>query len=234
MSARLNSLWRVSAESKESFKVTVLIRRLCESELLPEASGILDAYIYLFQYPETQLEELPQELYEFVAGWAKRYLKSDNPKLVPFILSAELTTETGTEEVPAELIQDVLSTETGTEEGFWYRSDNRFGRDEGDPLASKRPGIRVDRKGYSAALNRHREAGDISINGNSARDHADAWIKVRHKLVKSLAQLVKDTPARPYTKPDGVEDVYGGVYGGRYEHMRKNLKAIDKAIEDIV
>jgi len=194
----------------------MLVRRLWQTELLPEANEILDAYFYFLDYPETNpREEIPSKLYKFVAGWAKKYLKSDNPNLVSFILSAE------------------LMTETGTEEGFWVRSINRFERDERDPLASPRPGIRVDRERYSAAYKSRREAWDISINGIRARDHADAWIKVRHKLVKSLAELVRNTPARNYTKPDGVKEPCGADYGGRYEHMRKNLKAIDNAIEAI-
>jgi len=232
MTTRKPSLWRVPAESNESFKVTMLVRRLWQTELLPEAVEILDAYFYFLDYPETNLrEEIPPELYEFVAGWAKKYLKSDNPNLVPFILLAENVIGTKTEEVPSILSAELI-TETKTEEGFWYRSINMFERDERDPLALPRPGSDVGRERYAAALDRHREAGDITINGFRARDHADAWIKVRHKLVKSLAELVRETEARPYTMPDG-EDSYSGDYGGRYQRTWKNLKAIDKAIETI-
>lgn len=60
----------------------MLIRRLYETELLPEAAAIGDAYFYLLDYPDTNLrEEIPPDLKEFVAGWAKKYLKSDNENL---------------------------------------------------------------------------------------------------------------------------------------------------------
>jgi hypothetical protein len=206
----------------------MLIRRLCETELLPEAAEILDAYFY-FLYPESNLEEIPSELYDFVTGWAKKYLKSDNPNLVPFILSAELITETRPEKVPVVLIQDVLSTETGTEEGFWYRSINRFERHESDPLASTRPTTDAGRERYTAALDRHHEAGDITINGIRARGHADAWIKVRHGLT-SLAAHVRSVGTRDYTISDSERD--NELKG--YKRWWRNLKAVDAAIEAIV
>jgi len=230
MTTRKHSLWRVPAESKESFKVTMLIRRLYQTELLPEAAEILDAYFYFLDYPETNLrEEIPPDLQEFVTGWAKKYLKSDNPNLVPFILSAELITETRPEEVPAELIQDVLLTDTGTEEGFWYRSINRFERDESDPLGSTRPTTDAGRERYTAALDRHHEAGDITINGIRAREHADAWIKVRHGLT-SLAHHVRSVGTRDYTIPGFARDKK--LKG--YKRWWRNLKAVDAAIEAIV
>jgi len=207
----------------------MLIRRLYETELLPEAAEILDAYFY-FLYPETNLEEIPSELYDFVAGWAKKYLKSDNQNLVPFILSAELKTETRPERVPVELIRDVLSTETGTEEGLWVRSINIFERHESDPLASTRPSNRIGRERYTAELDRHHEDGDITINGIRAREHADAWIKVRHGLT-SLAAHVRSVGPRQYKKSDGGLRLNDN---NSYLWWWRNLKAVDAAIEAIV
>ena len=231
MTTRKHSLWRVPAGSKESFKVTMLVRRLYQTELLPEAAEILDAYFYFLDYPETNLrEEIPPDLREFVAGWAKKYLKSDNPDLVPFILSAELMTETRPDKVPAELIQDVLSTETETEEGFWFRSTNMFERDESDPIASTRPSNRIGRERYTAELNRHHEDGDITINGIRAREHADAWIKVRHGLT-SLAAHVRSVGTRQYKKSDGGLRLNAN---NSYLWWWRNLKAVDAAIEAIV
>ena len=80
---------------------------------------------------------------------------------------------------------------------------------------------------------RHRDADDTTTAGRRVWNHAEAWIKVRHKLVKSLAEFVRETEARPYTMSDG-EDSYGGEYDGRYKRTWKNLKAIDKAIKAIV
>jgi Txe/YoeB family toxin of Txe-Axe toxin-antitoxin module len=149
-----------------------------------------------------------------VAVWAKEYLKSENPALVVFILN--YLTEW------AQMQGDPV-----------YRASSRLESVARDPaMLLPRPGHRVGRERYTSALDRHRHADDTATAGRRVWNHAEAWIKVRHKLVKSLAECVRETEARPYTMSDG-EDSYGGEYDGRYKRTWKNLKAIDKAIEAI-
>ena len=210
-------LFRGPAESNEYFRVRVLLYRLWVSDLLPGSGEDLDRLLGTLAsddaYVGATLEVTP-EVRRLVAAWAQEYLQSDNQHLVPLILEALI------EQAP--LLGDIV-----------YRASARFERRARDPLALPRPSSDVGRERYAAALARHHEAGHITIDGWRAWEHAEAWIKVRHKLVESLAKLVRETKARPYTMSDG-EDSYGGEYDGRYKRTWKNLKAIDKAIKAIV
>ncbi len=239
MTAPRPSLHRGPSGSIGPFRVRVLLERLWYCDMRPEYKSITDVLregelLKLLAFEKESEEDLQRllgtlasddayvganlevtpEVYRMVADWAQKYLQSDNQHLVPFIIN--------------ELAGFVL-----TKRDSVYRATGRLERIARDPLALPRPGIRVGRERYSGALDRHREAGDIAIDGVRAWEHAEAWIKVRHKLVKSLAKLVKDTPARPYTMSDG-EGSYSGDHGGQYQRTWKNLKAIDKAIENIV
>ena len=99
------------------------------------------------------------------------------------------------------------------------------------PLASTRPTTDAGRERYTAALDRHHEAGDITINGIRAREHADAWIKVRHGLTR-LADHVKAVGTRKYTISDS--DFEPRLKQNGYNRWWRNLKAVDAAIEAIV
>lgn len=135
-------------------------------------------------YVGANLEVTP-EVHRMVTDWTQKYLQSDNQHLVPFIIN--------------ELAGFVLAKRDSV-----YRATGRLERIERDPLALPRPGIHVGRERYSTALDHHREAEDIEIHGMRVWEHTETWIKVRHKLVKNLAKLVEQTPARNYTKPDDV------------------------------
>ena len=204
-------LYRGPAEAQAPFRVRVLLARLWECDLVPGSQNSLQRLVDALSnaYPEITLE-----LRLSTAAWAEEYLKSDNPALVPFILKYL--------EEWAQMKGDPV-----------YRANRRLESVARDPaMLLPRPGHRVGRERYAGALDRHHDAGDTTTDGWRAWNHAEAWIKVRHKLVKSLAELVKETEARPYTLPDG-EDSSSGDYGGRYQRTWKNLKAIDKAIETI-
>jgi len=148
---------------------------------------------------------------QVIRNRAEEYLKSDNPALVPFIL-------------------EYLLKWAHMKGDPFYRANNRLEGVARDPSVLPRP---TDRERYATALDSHRDAGDTTTEGWRVWNHAEAWIKIRHKLVKSLTELVRKTEAGPCIRSDG-EDSYGGDYGGRYKRTWKNLKAVDKAIEATV
>jgi hypothetical protein len=143
--------------------------------------------------------------------WAKEYLKSDNPALVPFILK-------------------YLEEWAQVRDDSVYRANKRLESIARDPaVLLPGPGNRIGRERYSSALDRHREAEDITIDGLRAWEHAEAWIKVRHGLT-SLAAHVRSVGTRDYTIPGFARD--NELKG--YKRWWRNLKAVDAAIESIV
>jgi hypothetical protein len=202
--------FRGPAESIEPYRVRVLLHRLWDDaryspNLLPgsveDLQRLLDAWEKVH----------PNRYCQMVADWAQKYLKSDNQHLVPFILF----------ELPGWV---------EIERGPVYRANARLERSARDPLALPRPSNRIGRERYSRALDRHRETGDITIDGLRAWEHAEAWIKVRHGLT-SLAAHVRSVGTRQYKKSDGELRLNNN---NSYLWWWRNLKAVDAAIEAIV
>jgi hypothetical protein len=197
--------WRGPAESNEPYRVSVLLARLWDCDLLPGSKEALQRLL------DTWGKVHPNIYCRMVAEWAHEYLKSDNQHLVPFILS----------ELPgwAQMQGDPV-----------YRANARLERSARDPLALPRPSNRVGRERYSSALDRHSEAEDIAIDGVRAWEHAEAWIKVRHGQTK-LADHVRAVGTRKYKKSDGGPRLNEN---NTYKWWWRNLKAVDAAIEAIV
>lgn len=207
-------IYRGPAESDEYFRVTVLLYRLWDCDLLPGSEKALQRLIDTLASDDAYVGatlELTPKARRLVANWAFRYLKSNNPNLAPFIFS-ELTSW-------VRMKGDSV-----------YRASARLERSANDPLLLPRPSNRMGRERYSAALVRHRETVDITIDGLRAWEHAEAWIKVRHGLTR-LADHVKAVGTRQYKKSDGELRLNNN---NSYLWWWRNLKAVDAAIEAIV
>lgn len=220
-------IYRGPVESDVYFRVTVLLYRLWDCDLLPGSEKALQRLIDNLASGDSYVGEtleLTPKARRLVANWAFRYLKSNNPDLCPFIFS-ELTNW-------ARMKGDsVYRASAGLE---------RSARSANNPLLLPRPSNRMGRERYSAALERHRdrqeEGKDTAIDGLRAWEHAEAWIKVRHGLTK-LADHVKDVGTRDYTIPgfapdDELQRITDRQRG--YNRWWRNLKAVDEAIKAIV
>jgi len=197
--------FRGPAEAQAPFRVTVLLTSLWECDLLPGSQEALQRLVDAWGNPYPELRRS-------AAMWAKEYLKSDNPALVPFILK-------------------YLEEWAQVRDDSVYRANKRLESIARDPaVLLPRPGNRIGRELYSSALDRHREAEDITIDGLRAWEHAEAWIKVRHGLTR-LADHVKAVGTRQYKKSDGELRLNNN---NSYLWWWRNLKAVDAAIEAIV